>query len=119
MPCFLLIRHASHDLLGRELVGRRSGVTLSKSGLAEAEALSRRLAQFPISEIHASPRERAIETARSIARQHGLEVRIAPELDEVDFGEWTGRSFDQLDGDPLWSQFNRDRALTRIPGGET
>src|SRR5213594_4081580 len=116
MPRILLIRHASHDLLGRELVGRRSGVHLSREGLAEAQALARRLAEAPISEIYASPRERTVETAQPIAERHGLEVQIEPELDEADFGAWTGRPFDQLDQDPLWHRFNRDRAMTRIPG---
>ncbi|MFL6825887.1 MAG: histidine phosphatase family protein [Bradyrhizobium sp.] len=119
MPRILLIRHASHDLLGRELVGRRSGVTLSRAGSAEAEALAERLAQHPISVVYASPRERAIETAKPIAERHRLDVQIAPELDEVDFGTWTGLSFTELDKDPLWHRFNGKRAITRVPGGES
>jgi probable phosphoglycerate mutase len=119
MPRILLIRHASHDLLGRELVGRRSGVTLSRAGSAEAEALAERLARHAISLVFASPRERAMGTAKPIAERHGLEVQIAPELDEVDFGMWTGLSFTELDQDPLWHRFNRKRAITRIPGGES
>ena len=118
MPRILLIRHASHDLLGRELVGRRSGVTLSSAGSAEAEALADRLARHPISVVYASPRERAIETAKPIAERHQLDVQIAPELDEVDFGTWTGLSFTELDKDPLWHRFNRKRATTRVPAGE-
>ena len=118
MPRILLIRHASHDLLGRELVGRRSGVTLSSAGSAEAEALADRLARHPISVVYASPRERAIETAKPIAERHQLDVQIAPELDEVDFGSWTGLSFTELDKDPLWHRFNRKRATTRVPAGE-
>ena len=104
MPRILLIRHASHDLLGRELVGRRSGVTLSSAGSAEAEALAERLARHPISVVYASPRERAIETAKPIAERHRLDVHIAPELDEVDFGTWTGLSF--TDGFPTVSANN-------------
>jgi len=119
MPRILLIRHASHDLLGRELVGRRSGVNLSKAGSAEAEALAERLARHPISVVYASPRERAIETAKPIAERHRLDVHIAPELDEVDFGTWTGLSFTELDKDPLWHRFNRKRAITRVPAGES
>jgi probable phosphoglycerate mutase len=115
----LLIRHASHDLLGRELVGRRSGVSLSPAGRVEAEALAERLARHPISSVYASPRERAIETAKPIAERHGVAVQIAPELDEVDFGSWTGLSFKELDKDPLWHRFNRHRAMTRIPNGES
>jgi broad specificity phosphatase PhoE len=119
MPRLLLIRHGSHDLLGRELVGRRSGVHLSARGRAEAEALARRLSGLPIAALHCSPRERAVETAEPICAALRLSRQIEPALDEMDFGDWTGRTLDSLRSDPLWQRFNRDRALTRIPGGET
>jgi broad specificity phosphatase PhoE len=119
MPRLLLVRHGSHDLLGRELVGRRPGVHLSDKGRAEAEALAQRLASMRIAELYSSPRERAIETAEPICRRLGLAMQIEPALDEVDFGDWTGRTLDSLNSEPVWRRFNRDRALTRIPGGET
>ena len=119
MPRFLLIRHGSHDLLGRELVGRRGGVHLNERGRAEADALARRLSSFGVVGIHCSPRERAIETAEPIARSLGVELRVAVPLDEMDFGDWTGRSLDALRPDKVWQRFNRDRALTRVPGGES
>jgi broad specificity phosphatase PhoE len=119
MPRLLLIRHGSHDLLGRELVGRRPGVHLSDKGRAEAEALARRLSGHRIAELYCSPRERALETAEPICRALGISVRIEPALDEVDFGDWTGRRLETLESDAVWRRFNRDRALTRIPGGET
>lgn len=119
MPRLLLIRHGSHELLGRELVGRRSGVHLSEKGRAEAEALARRLRTAGLVELHCSPRERAVETAEPICRALSLPLRIEPALEEMDFGEWTGRSLDSLRSLALWQRFNRDRAMTRVPGGET
>ncbi len=119
MPRLLLIRHGSHDLLGREIAGRRSGVHLNEAGRKEAEALARRLASIQLAELYSSPRERCLETAEPIARALALKVQIEPALDEVDFGDWTARTLQSLDGEPLWARFNRDRALTRIPGGET
>jgi broad specificity phosphatase PhoE len=119
MPRLLLIRHASHDLLGRELVGRRPGVHLSAGGRAEAEALAERLCRLGVDSIYSSPRERAMETAEPIARRAGSTVLTEPALDEVDFGAWTGMSLERLREEPLWRRFNRDRTLTRIPGGET
>jgi broad specificity phosphatase PhoE len=119
MPRLLLVRHGSHDLLGRELVGRRPGVHLSDKGRAEAEALAQRLASMRIAELYSSPRERAIETAEPICRRLRLAMQMEPALDEMDFGDWTGRTLDSLNSEPVWRRFNRDRALTRIPGGET
>jgi broad specificity phosphatase PhoE len=41
-----------------------------------------------------------------------------PALDELDFGAWTGRSFEALAGDPDWRLFNERRSLAAAPGGE-
>jgi broad specificity phosphatase PhoE len=115
---FYLLRHAEHDLLGRELVGRRRDVHLNASGHAQAARLAATLADAAFSEVLSSPQERARETAEPIAARQGRFVRVAPALDEVDFGEWTGRSFVELDRDPRWRRFNRLRGVALIPGGE-
>ena len=102
----LLIRHAAHVELGRFLSGRRRDVALSTEGLEQAEIVADLLSVEPISAIYSSPRERAYYTARSIAEPHDLKVTIADGLDEVDFGDWTGAAFDQLEGDAAWSVWN-------------
>ena len=66
-----------------------------------------------------SPRERALETADPIAAALGRAVEVVPELDEIAFGDWTGRSFADLAGDPLWRRWNEARATARPPGGES
>ena len=40
-------------------------------------------------------------------------------LNEIDFGEWTGRSFSELDGDVVWGHWNACRAEAIPPGGES
>ena len=69
--------------------------------------------------IYSSPLERALETAETIARSMNLEVNKNSAFDEIDFGEWTGKSFDTLSGNELWQRFNNERNTTRIPGGES
>ena len=46
------------------------------------------------------------------------DTRGAPELDEIDYGDWTGLSMEQLSARPHWQAFNSIRSCTRIPGGE-
>ena len=115
----LLIRHAAHVELGRFLSGRRRDVALSTEGLEQAEIVADLLSVEPISAIYSSPRERAYYTARSIAEPHDLKVTIADGLDEVDFGDWTGAAFDQLEGDAAWSDWNEARGSARPPSGES
>ena len=119
MTTFALIRHASHALVGHTIVGRAPGVQLSPSGLREAEALAQRLETSPIRALYSSPLERARATAASIAARLGLEVRIADELNEIDYGEWTNRALADLNDLAEWRGFNLFRSGSRIPGGET
>jgi probable phosphoglycerate mutase len=68
--------------------------------------------------LYASPQERAIETAEFIGGPHGLAPVIADGLSEWNFGEWEGKTFAELKGNPLWNRFNTVRSATRPPGGE-
>jgi broad specificity phosphatase PhoE len=115
----LLIRHAAHVELGRTLSGRRRDVALSAEGLEQAEIVADLLAVEPLTAVYSSPRERAFYTARSIAEAHELKVGIVDALDEIDFGEWTGIPFNDLEGDPDWNDWNEARATARPPGGES
>jgi probable phosphoglycerate mutase len=124
MTTLLLIRHALCDSVGHSLAGRTPGVHLNATGRAQAAALAERLARVPLAGIYSSPLERTRETAEAIAaRQAGapgrtVAVEVVPELLELDFGDWTGRTLAELDGDERWRAFNRFRSSTRIPGGE-
>jgi broad specificity phosphatase PhoE len=116
----LLIRHAAHGQLGAVLSGRLPDLALSESGRAQAGALAERLGAERLTAIHASPVQRAQETARAIAAVYpDLAVETAAALDEVDFGEWQGRAFVELAGDPRWDAWNSTRSTATTPGGET
>ena len=94
-------------------------MSLSKEGLDQAEVVADLLGVDPIAAVYSSPRERAWYTARAIADQHEQKVVTADGLDEVDFGDWTGKSFDALEGDPDWDAWNSSRSTARPPNGES
>jgi probable phosphoglycerate mutase len=113
-----LVRHAAHDRVDRILCGRMPGVSLGDHGRAQAARVAARLAQEGLAAVYSSPLDRARETAEPLAAAAGLEVDIRAGLDEIDLGEWTGRSFAELEGDPRWHTWNAGRALGEAPGGE-
>ena len=49
----------------------------------------------------------------------GLDVHTADELDEIDFGEWTGQRFAELAADDGWQIWNASRSQATAPGGES
>ncbi len=96
-----------------------AGVTLGDHGRRQASALAARLAGEAIEAVYSSPLERARETSAPIAARLGLVPRDLAAMAEIDFGDWTGRTFESLDGDPDWTRWNAARAISRAPGGES
>ena len=106
------------DPVGRSIAGRTPGISLNEVGKRQAEKLAQRLRELPLTAVYSSPLERAAETAAPIARVQGLEVQRLEGFNEIDFGDWTGKSLGELDRLPAWRSFNTFRSGTRIPGGE-
>jgi broad specificity phosphatase PhoE len=114
-----LIRHGEHERLGRMLCGRMAGVRLGEAGLRQAAAVARRLGQQAVSAVYASPLERTRETAEPLAATLGVGVILDDDLIELDYGAWTGRSFEALQADPVWQGWNTARLQHRPPQGES
>lgn len=106
------------SIASRVVAGRGRGVHLNEAGRAQAKRLAERLGGLPLRGIYSSPLERALETAEPIARRLQLEVQVLDSFNELQYGEWTGRTFEELDGVAKWREFNSFRSGTRIPGGE-
>ena len=119
MGIFHLLRHGEHGLLGRMLAGRMPGVGMTERGRAEIAAQAERLAGEKIAAIYASPLQRTRETAEIVAERLGLPIGFRDDLIELDFGEWTGATFDAIRADPRWPAWSTQRSLATIPGGES
>lgn len=114
----LLIRHATNPNVGKGLTGWLPGVSLDARGREQAESLATRLERVALDAIYSSPLERAIETAEPTALRKNLEIVRDPDLGEIHFGEWQGKSFAEIETHEAWSRFNSFRSSTRAPGGE-
>lgn len=118
MTVFYLVRHGDNDTVGRGISGRSDGIHLNERGRAQARAVAERLVDASIGHIYTSPLDRTRETAAIIGARLELNVDILHEFTEIDFGQWTGKTFTELDSDTRWRRFNRVRSVTRIPDGE-
>lgn len=115
---FFLVRHAVHEQVSTTLCGRTPGVRLGEEGKMQARSLARRFEREDVTAIYTSPLERATETAEPIARCLGKPLEVCHQLTEIDFGEWTGLSFEALLQDERWMIWNNLRIIARPPGGE-
>jgi probable phosphoglycerate mutase len=118
MTRFYLIRHGHTAAIDQYLAGRASGTELTEEGQRQVERLVTRMHDVPLAAVVSSPLERTRQTADALARDHGLAVSVADELNEIDFGAWTGSTFAAIDRDERWRRYNTARAITAPLRGE-
>jgi probable phosphomutase (TIGR03848 family) len=119
MITMFFIRHGKTDWIGKKLAGQLPGISLNEEGRQEAERLAIGLESARLTAIYSSPLERARETADPVARRHALEVVSVDALQELDFGDWTGKTFHELGGMEGWREILRHPSQTSFPGGES
>jgi 2,3-bisphosphoglycerate-dependent phosphoglycerate mutase len=108
----LLIRHGE-TALNVARVLQPADTPLSARGLAQAEALARRLARVPgLRGLICSDLPRALGTAAAIAAATGLVLETTPLLHERNFGDWRGQPRDAFSVNPL-------TMAEAPPGGES
>ncbi len=118
MTTLLLIRHGQTDANGKSIMGWEKDWHLNEAGRRQVAQTVERLKRLRIQAVYTSPLERAVETAEPIAAAHGLEPVEVDEMGEVHFGDWEGKTMQELDRIDEWRRYNTVRSLVRPPGGE-
>jgi alpha-ribazole phosphatase len=116
----VLIRHAS---TGDGFRGRFIGSTdvpLSAEGTRQATRLTSVLKDMKQSTCLSSPMQRTLETIRNAAVPLGMKFELDPDLREIDFGEFEGMTFEEINSHypehvSTWTGLDRDFAF---PHGE-
>ncbi len=91
------IRHGEveekyHKVFG----GSRIDMGLSPLGLRQGEAVAAWLKDTKLDALYASPMLRVQQTMAPLAAQRGLQPVSMPGLREIDFGDWTGSRWDEV-----------------------
>lgn len=115
----VLVRHgATADNLAGRYAGKRSNAPLCAQGAAALERLreSNRLAAEP-GALLVSPSRRCVETARVLFPNAPYE--LAHDLEEIDFGEFEGKTYQELSGSPEYQKWIDSNGRRPFPGGES
>jgi len=117
----LLIRHAQP---AEEAHGRcygRLDIGLSARGRRRAHLLARTLERIPLAAVYASPSTRTLDTATPLAASHNLSPLVEDALREIDFGEFEGRSYDDIQAThpDLYRSWMQTPTRVEFPGGES
>jgi broad specificity phosphatase PhoE len=85
-----LVRHGATSATQEDRFSGSSGAELSDEGRWQAARLGERLSHQNITAAYSSPLSRALDTARIIAEQCGLEPATRDGLREMGHGHWEG-----------------------------
>lgn len=117
----IVIRHAQTVWNAAGRAQGQADPELSETGWRQCAEVARRLAPVTIDSLWSSDLRRARDTAMAVAEQHqGLEVRLDPDLREINLGEWEGadRKTLQRDWPDLYAAWQRRPSWDLVPGGE-
>jgi broad specificity phosphatase PhoE len=105
----IVIRHGETVWNAEHRFTTRSDVPLSDVGIRQAETAAANLAATPIDRIYASPLQRALRTAETIAAAQAAPcpVEMDERLTEIDAGPFEGKTEEELAAGPLADAFQR------------
>ncbi|HEY0815295.1 MAG TPA: histidine phosphatase family protein [Pseudonocardia sp.] len=118
----ILARHGRTAAnVAKALDSRPPGMPLDAVGLAQADALGRRLADEPVTAVYASQATRAQQTAAPVAAAHRLAVIVRDGLQEVFIGDLEGRddAVSRERFEETYRAWNRGELDAHLPGGES
>ncbi len=115
----LLVRHGETDWnRDRRIMGRQE-IGLNETGRLQALALKEALGRFPVDAVYSSSVCRARETAQILVEDRGLTPRYDERLVEIHYGEWVGRTFEEVRALPDYTPYFTRLETPVAPGGET
>ena len=96
-------------------------IELNEEGIIQAGLISKRLERENICRIYSSNLKRAFKTAEIIAKPHKINVESKKDLMEINFGDWEGLSFQEIQkGYPHeFSKWQNNIMDFTIPHGES
>lgn len=112
------IRHGMTEANRRgAYAGRRTDVELSPEGIRELIRLKEKYEYPPVEAVFCSPLTRCIQTAGVLYPQADLQV--VPAMAEMDFGEFDGRTIDELQDREDFRKWVANSFTEAPPGGES
>ena len=117
----ILIRHPETDWNKQKRYMGSADIPLNNKGKKQARIIAGYFKNKDISVIYSSKLKRTLETAELIAKPHNLKVKEDRRLNEINFGEWEGMTFEQIKKKHpgLAREYLLKPQNIKIPGGES
>ena len=121
MTQIIITRHGETEWNVNEIFRGRRNVELNEMGIKQAELLGNYLIDLRIEGVYSSPLKRALDTARYVAKHHGLDVNVDCGLMDFNYGAWEGLTHQEVRDKyrGLYEQWLKEPHLVKMPGGES
>ncbi len=116
-----VIRHGQTDWNVEHRIQGSQDIPLNAAGIRQAERLAEAMKEHPVELVFSSPQKRALRTAQMVADVQGAVLVPLPQLVEISYGAWEGRTSEDIlaaDG-ALYESWWKHPAEVAPPGGET
>ncbi len=114
----ILVRHGQTDWnRDRRVMGARP-IPLNTQGKREITQLAQLLSDVEFDIIYTSPLMRAFQTSRILSRGRSVKVEKVTEIQEIDYGEWVGRTFEDISREKMFKTYYANPKDAQAPGGE-
>lgn len=116
-----LVRHGQTIWNNEDRYHGTIDIELDEVGIKQAEAIAARLRHCSIRQIYSSNLRRALQTANAIQHHTGAELKIVPELQDINLGQWEGKRWKDIkvEYDGFLKDWFRDIVNIPAPDGES
>lgn len=117
---FILVRHGKTEYNERRQYCGALDPDLSDLGRQELEhsAIKTYLEERTPDMVFCSPMRRTLQTAAILLDGRDVPLVAVPELREIDFGDFEGRSYEEMKDDPAYTAWLDTNCEGPIPGGD-
>jgi len=116
-----LVRHGQVEGYQQKRYNGQINVPLTETGKEQSARICACLSAIALDAVYSSDLERSRYCARLIAEGHGLAVFVEEALREINFGDWEGRTWVELQETypQDWQRRLQDLTNYQVPGGES
>jgi broad specificity phosphatase PhoE len=116
-----LVRHGETAWNREQVFRGRADVPLGERGHQQAGLVAQALRAEPIKAVYASPLARAVDTARPLSEELGIDLIQEESLQDMNFGEWEGQSLVDVrrEWPELYQVWEKSPDRFCAPAGET
>lgn len=91
-----LVRHGEVEENYHRIFGGRIDMNLSSLGQLQAQSVAGHFEPIALDAVYCSPMKRAQQTARPLLEAKGMKAATLDGLREMDFGDWTGHRWEEV-----------------------